>query len=55
MTNVSLPLVKTIIAPSRYVQGKGAIHQLGTYIEKIGKNPLVVADDLVWGLLETDI
>lgn len=47
--------IKTIIAPGRYVQGKGAIHQLGAYIAPIGRNPLIVADDFVWGLLEADV
>jgi glycerol dehydrogenase len=51
---VSTPL-RTVISPSRYVQGKGAIHQLGEYLKPIGSNPLIVADDLVWGLVGHDI
>ena len=51
---MSTPL-RTVISPSRYVQGKGAIHQLGEYLKPIGSNPLMVADDLVWGLVGHDI
>jgi glycerol dehydrogenase len=51
---MALP-VRTVISPSRYVQGKGSIHQLGEYLKSIGSSPLVVADDLVWGLVGHDI
>lgn len=47
--------VRTVISPSRYVQGKGAIHQLGEYLAQLGSKPLMVADDLVWGLVGHDI
>ena len=43
--------VRTVISPGRYVQGKGSIHQLGEYLKPIGSTPLLVADDLVWGLV----
>lgn len=47
--------VRTVISPARYVQGKGAIHQLGGFLEQLGSIPLIVADDLVWGLVGHDI
>lgn len=47
--------VRTVISPGRYVQGKGAIRLLGEYLTQIGSTPLVVADDLVWGLVGHDI
>ena len=47
--------VRTVISPGRYVQGKGAIHELGTYLNQIGSTPLMVADDLVWGLVAHDV
>ena len=47
--------LRTVISPSRYVQGKGSIHQLGEYLKPIGSTPLLVADDLVWGLVGHDI
>ena len=47
--------LRTVISPGRYVQGRGAIHQLGEYLKPIGSAPLVVADDLVWGLVGHDV
>ena len=47
--------LRTVISPARYVQGKGSIHQLGEYLKPIGSTPLLVADDLVWGLLGHDV
>ena len=43
--------IRSIISPGRYVQGKGAIHQLGEYLKHLGSTPLIVADDLVWGFV----
>jgi glycerol dehydrogenase len=47
--------IRTVISPGRYVQGKGAIHQVGSYLAAIGSTPLFVADDLVWGLVGHDV
>ena len=47
--------VRTVISPGRYVQGKGALHLLGEYLKPLGSTPLLVADDLVWGLVGHDI
>src|SRR6478752_330997 len=47
--------VRTVISPGRYVQGKGAIHQLGDYLAPLGSKPLIVADDLVWGFVGHDV
>lgn len=47
--------VKTIISPGRYVQGKGAIHRLGEFLTPLGATPLLVADDVVWGLVGPDV
>lgn len=49
------PAVRTMISPGRYVQGKGAIRELGTYAKQLGNAPLIVADDLVWGFVGHDI
>lgn len=49
------PAVRTMISPGRYVQGKGAIRELGTYAKQLGNSPLIVADDLVWGFVGHDI
>ncbi|MCW2577336.1 MAG: glycerol dehydrogenase [Modestobacter sp.] len=42
---------RTVISPGRQVQGKGALRQIGEYLKKVGSVPLIVADDLVWGLV----
>ena len=44
--------VRTVMSPARYVQGKDAITRLGEFVAPIGSSPLVVADDVVWGLVE---
>ena len=49
------PAVRTVISPSRYVQGRGAISELGPYLKQIGSTPLMVADDLVWGFVAHEV
>jgi glycerol dehydrogenase len=44
--------VRTLISPLRYVQARGALARLGEFLSPVGSNPLVVADDVVWGLIE---
>ncbi len=46
---------RILIAPARYVQGAGALAELGTWVKALGAKPLVVADDFVWGLTETQV
>ncbi|MEB0307447.1 iron-containing alcohol dehydrogenase, partial [Cryobacterium sp. 10I1] len=43
--------IRTIISPGRYVQGKGALSRLGEFLAPLGKTPLLVSDDVVWGIL----
>ena len=47
--------VRTVISPGRYVQAKGAIARLGEFTAQIGTTPLVVADDVVWGIVEEQV
>ncbi|GAB3246674.1 glycerol dehydrogenase [Kineosporia babensis] len=47
--------VSVLASPSRYVQGKNAIAELGTHLKGLGRKPLLVADDIVWGLVETSL
>ncbi|WP_243787778.1 glycerol dehydrogenase [Saccharopolyspora gloriosae] len=54
MTETSAAL-RTMISPGRYVQGRGALDSLGSYVAKLGERPLVLADDVVRGLTETAI
>lgn len=39
-------------SPAHYVQGKNAIAELGKHLSAIGIKPLLVADDVVWGIVE---
>lgn len=38
------------VSPSKYVQGKGALKGIGEYVKAYGNKPLVVADEIVWGI-----
>lgn len=40
-----------IISPSKYIQGEGAIDNIGKYVAVFGKNPLAIADSFVMGLV----
>lgn len=42
-------------SPARYVQGAGALSALGSELKKLGSKPLLVADDVVWGIVEEAI
>lgn len=39
-------------APSRYVQGRDVIQKLGSHLRELGTAPLLVADDVVWDIVE---
>lgn len=43
--------IRTVMSPGRYAQGRGAIDRLGELLAPIGRTPLVVADDVVWGFV----
>ncbi|GAA0966182.1 glycerol dehydrogenase [Frigoribacterium faeni] len=43
--------IRTVMSPARYVQGKDAITRLGEFVAPIGSRPLIVSDDVVWGLV----
>lgn len=40
-----------LIAPRKYVQGRGALSELGTYLKVLGKKPLVLWDACVKGIV----
>ena len=42
-------------SPSKYVQGKDVISQLGQFLSNLGSSPLIVADDIVWGIVEEKV
>lgn len=43
-------LLHALIAPKKYVQGRGVIDSVGKYAGDLGKDALVLADDFVWGM-----
>ncbi|WP_250444423.1 glycerol dehydrogenase [Actinotalea sp. C106] len=55
MTTSSQIPVRTLISPGRYVQARGAMSRLGEFVRPIGTTPLLVADDVVWGMLSSTI
>ncbi|WJY16100.1 glycerol dehydrogenase [Pectobacteriaceae bacterium CE90] len=38
-------------SPRKYVQGSGVIDELGKYLQTLGTNALLIADDVVWGII----
>ncbi|WP_432564519.1 glycerol dehydrogenase [Kineococcus sp. SYSU DK003] len=47
--------IRTVMSPGRYVQGPGAITKVGEYLATVGRTPVVVADDVVWGFVGHDV
>lgn len=41
------PSLRVFASPGRYVQGRGALEELGSLVSTVGKGPLVLTDDLV--------
>lgn len=44
-----------LAAPSRYVQGRNVIQKLGSHLKSLGSTPLLVADDVVWEIVEDSL
>lgn len=42
-------------SPSKYIQGKGALKDLGEHIKSIGTKPLIISDDVVWDITKDTI
>lgn len=42
-------------SPGKYVQGAGVLKELGEETRKLAKNPLVIADDMVWSITSETI
>ena len=41
---------RVFISPGGYIQGAGVLSQIGEEVKKIGQKPLVLSDDVVWGI-----
>lgn len=37
-------------SPSKYIQGKDALKNIGEHVKGIGKRPLILSDEIVWGI-----
>lgn len=46
---------QALIAPQKYVQGRGLLSALGTHLAKLGKDALIIADEGVWGIVHEPI
>ncbi|WP_424217422.1 glycerol dehydrogenase (plasmid) [Streptomyces sp. BI20] len=44
-----------LISPPKYVQGAGAMHDLGEHTKPLGGTALVLADRSVWGFVDTAV
>ncbi|KAH9841943.1 glycerol dehydrogenase [Rhodofomes roseus] len=42
-------------SPSKYIQGPAAIHNAGKYLSAFGKSPLLLSDELVYGIAGKDL
>ncbi len=46
-------MLKVLQSPGKYVQGPNALQEIAEYIKPLGKNALVIADEFVFGLVES--
>ena len=44
-------VAQVLVAPKKYVQGRGVMASLGVYVGELGKDALVICDDQVWSLV----
>ena len=49
------PVTRSLIAPARYVQGRGVLAELGSYVAPIGSVPLVLTDAVVRRMTEATV
>jgi hypothetical protein len=42
--------VQSLIAPRRYIQGRGVLASIGRHVAEVGQQPLLIADENVWKL-----
>ncbi|MGO1949510.1 MAG: iron-containing alcohol dehydrogenase, partial [Mycobacteriaceae bacterium] len=41
---------RVFTSPSRYVQGPGVIDRAAGYLAPLGSSPLIITDEVVWGI-----
>ena len=54
-SNISTSAIRIFGAPLRYLQGPGALEQIGQEAKLLGTRPLLVADEFVRKLIESDL
>lgn len=42
---------RVFISTNKYVQGVGILNNIGDEVKKVGKKPLLLADNIVWGIV----
>jgi len=52
---VEMSVAHALIAPRKYVQGRGLLAALGRYVAELGEDALVIADETVWGLVRETV
>ncbi|MFJ9343240.1 glycerol dehydrogenase [Streptomyces sp. NPDC101733] len=46
---------RMLISPAKYVQGAGAMHELGEHVARLGENVVVLADKSVWEFVDAAV
>ncbi|MEV7723116.1 glycerol dehydrogenase [Streptomyces sp. NPDC087917] len=46
---------RMLISPAKYVQGAGAMHELGEHVARLGENVVVLADKGVWEFVDASV
>ena len=52
MVNPNKVTERLFQSPSKYIQGPYAIQNAAKYLGKLGKAPLLICDEIVWGIGE---
>jgi len=48
-------VAQALIAPRKYVQGRGLLRFMGKYVAELGNDALVIGDEMVWGLFREPV
>ncbi|GIN57085.1 glycerol dehydrogenase [Lederbergia ruris] len=43
------------VSPNKYIQGKGALKSIGSYVKNMTKKPLIISDHIVWNLTKDTV
>ncbi|MGN6170017.1 MAG: glycerol dehydrogenase [Solirubrobacteraceae bacterium] len=48
-------VAQALIAPRKYIRGRGLLSSIGKYVQELGRDALVIADESVWGLVREQV